>query len=534
MRPFLVGTLLVALGCRSSNDLPPVNLEASGGAGVGTAQGGAVGSQGGAADGAAGVGQGGGTVDMGVPAGAGGAGGQGGTVAPDAKPPTATGGAGGSLGDAAGAGGRAGGPGDAGNPLDAPLDQPAAVVDAASEVSPTPMDVAPPPMDLGVDRAAGSFDFFQVGTIHRIEVTVDPVQWQQFMQEHAIPEAPALWRQADIKIDGVALSKVGFKTFGFGSRLYAPNKPNLHLDINKYVAGQNLHGFSRMRIKNNGQDPSGLRQAITYEAMRAAGVGAPRSTFAQLFVNNEPYGFYSVEESFTTGFVLERTGNDNGAAYEAGDCDGFVPAGGCATIGDYYSRSFNPQAGTGEDLIALCNVMQGPAEQFVAAVTPLIELDQWIMSVAADTALAGDYDGFSTNANNFRMYHDTATNKLRLYIFGPDVTFDADYLPIPDPLKPVPGMDCQMRNPAYRDIFLEKLVGTPAGLARYRQAVQQLRAGPMSPATIKARVDAMWALVGALVKADPRRTTDHDPEQSKELIKTYIDARITQLVTAGL
>jgi hypothetical protein len=96
-------------------------------------------------------------------------------------------------------------------------------------------------------------------------------------------------------------------------------------------------------------------------------------------------------------------------------------------------------------------------------------------------------------------------------------------------------MDCVMRNPAYRDIFLEKLLATPAGADMYKQAVKKLRAGPMSAATMKARVDALWTLVGALAESDPRRaTTPPDPATSKDQIKTYLDARSAQLDAAGL
>jgi hypothetical protein len=158
-----------------------------------------------------------------------------------------------------------------------------------------------------------------------------------------------------------------------------------------------------------------------------------------------------------------------------------------------------------------------------------------VTAVAADTAVAGNYDGFSTNANNYRMYHDATTNKMHIYMFGPDVTFDPDYLPLPDPLHPAPGDDCKMRNPSYRDIFLEKLLATPAGADMYKQAVKKLRAGVMAPAATKARVDAIWALIGDRVKAEKRPALDQPaPEISKERIKAYVDMRDSALAAAGL
>jgi hypothetical protein len=502
MRRLLVGIVFLYLGCKSTNDPPPDPGPGEGGAGgLGgqTSSGGASGGPDAAATGGAKAGAG-GTPMGGAGGGAagGGAGGGGGAVT----------------------GGKGGG---GGTPIDATVVDTSPPVDQAS-------DKGPP------DRAMAADAFFNLSIVHRIDITVSAAEWADFMREHANTALDPLWRQADFKIDGVAFSKVGYKSFGFGSRLFGPNKPNLSLDLNKYVAGQSINGLTRMRIKNNGQDPSGLRQAITYEAMRAAGVGAPRAGFVEVFVNGENYGIFTVEEPFTSSFVLERTGNDNGPAYEADDCKGFVaPPGGCANLPANFSRSFNPLAGAGEDLVAMCNVMNGPVEQFMAGIAPLVDLPQWVTSIAAATAVAGDYDGFSTNGNNYRLYHNTANNKMLLYMFGPDVTYDSEYLPFPDPLKPAPAEDCQMRNPSYKDLFLEKLLATPAGLDMYTQAVKKLRGGVMSPAVIKQRVDALWALVGARVVADPKRDkAPPDPETSKERIKIFMDQRSAALQAKGL
>ncbi len=403
--------------------------------------------------------------------------------------------------------------------------------------APAPMPPGTPMPPAGPQPAGAAAAFFRPEVIHKIEITIDPVQWQAFMAEHADVDSnrtPA-WRRAAFRIDGKQLNDVGFKTFGYGSREANANKPNLNLDISKYLPAQSLDGIERMRIKNGGQDISGLRQTLTYEALRAVGALAPRSTFAELFVNGEPYGFYFVEESFNKAFVLDRTGNDNGAAYEAGYCHGFVTpaAGGCDALVMSYQRAFNPTVGRGEDLAAVCRAMNGPAETLLTAVAPLIHLDEWIDVLAIDTALVGDHDGYSIAGNNFRLYHDTKLDRLRLVILGPDDTFNVRRLPAPNHVKPEPGGDCDDENPSYRDVFLDHLTSTPTGLARYQQAVRRLRTGPVAAEGLKQRVDALWAIIGARVKGQPARLLNEDPEASKESIKTYIDQRWAALASAG-
>ena len=389
-----------------------------------------------------------------------------------------------------------------------------------------------PDLQPGVD-ARNYEDFFQIDQIHQIDVIIPAAEWDAFLLENQAVNTVPIWRQADFRIDGVMTTRVGFKTFGFGSRVENPGKPNLNLDFNRNVIGQSHHGIGKMRLKNNGQDPSALRQAITYEAMRASGLLAPRSSYAELSVNGQPFGFYFIEEAFSRAFVKERTGNDNGAGYEADDCQGFVPPepGGCPALPMRYLRSFNAVVGTGEDLAMLCSVMNGPATDFVAGVSSLIKLDEWLGAVAADTAIAGNYDGYSTNGANFRLYHDTALNRLRIVILGPDTTYDPNFSP--DPSVPKPDDNCLIANPQYRDVFLEKLRGTPEGVEMYKQAVRTLRQGAMAPAMLKARVDALWTAIGDHAKADLHRVPTADPEASKEQIKRYIDLRDADLTAKG-
>jgi hypothetical protein len=419
-------------------------------------------------------------------------------------------------------------------PTDGPPDSTDAR-DGASDVASAGETPAPAPPPLS--GMAAREDFFRSEVVHRIEVTVDPSVWESFMREHQVfdPHAQRTWYQANFRIDGVELRNVGFHSFGWGSRAENQAKPNLSLDTDRVVPGQSLRGIERMRIKNNGQDVSGLRQAILYQAMRASNLMAPRSTYADLFVNDQPYGFYFVEESFTQGFIRERTGNSDGAAYEPAGCQGFVmpSQGGCEAMVDYFNDTFNPNPAGAAHLIGLCRAMNGPAEGWIEAVAPYIDLHEWIDQVAIDTALAGNNDGFSVAGANFRLYHDTALNKLRLVILGNDDTFDADWLPNPSFLRPEPSIDCRSERSHYRDIFIEKLVATPAGLALYQAAVRELRTGALAAQTVKQRVDALWAIVGDRARNDPLREPSQDLESSKEAIKRYVDLRWKILEDAG-
>jgi hypothetical protein len=438
----------------------------------------------------------------------------------------------------------------AGHPLVAPTDagagsehDPATYSDGPDGALPAEADAAEADVSMTDAAAApappgGAAAFFRTEAIHRIEITIDPAMWQAYLVDHTnyAKRPEPTWFRADFTIDGTPLHDVGFHTFGFGSRVENKQKPNLSLDLNRNVPKQDLDGVKRMRLKNNGQDVTGLRQVLVYEAMREAKLMAPRTTFADLFVNGQSWGFYTVEEYFNKDFVRERTGNDDGTAYEATDCRGFVALAdsGCDRILGSYERDFNPMLGQGEDLVALCKAMNGPPEQFMSTVGALVHLPDWVGQLAIDTALAGDHDGFSTSGGNFRLYRDTALGKFRLVILGPDDTFSVWKLPGPDPLHPVPNSRCVEPGYAYKDVFLEHLLANPEGLAMYQQAVRGIRTGEMEAGKLKRRVDELWAIVGNHVMADTRNAAHMTPGERLLEIKRYIDQRWPALEQAGL
>ena len=161
-------------------------------------------------------------------------------------------------------------------------------------------------------------------------------------------------------------------------------------------------------------------------------------------------------------------------------------------------------------------------------------LSEWIDQVAIDTALAGNRDGFSVAGANFRLYHDTGLNKLRLIVLGPDDTFVPERLPEPElpaarARRGLPG-----REPATSATSSSRSWwATPRGLGIYQATVRKLRTGVLAAGTVKQRVDALWTIVGPRAKADPLRIPDYDAEQSKDAIKEYVDRRWQALEQAG-
>jgi hypothetical protein len=82
-------------------------------------------------------------------------------------------------------------------------------------------------------------------------------------------------------------------------------KAAFKVKFDEFVDGQTFLGLEKMTLNNMVQDPSMLHEALAYRAFRDPGVPAPRTGYAFVRVNEEPYGLYLNLESLDV-IALER------------------------------------------------------------------------------------------------------------------------------------------------------------------------------------------------------------------------------------
>ncbi len=97
--------------------------------------------------------------------------------------------------------------------------------------------------------------------------------------------------------------KAGAATYGpynVGARLkgsvgsFRPltGKAGLKIKFDEYVDEQTFFGLEKLTLNNMVQDPSMVHETLTYALFRALGVPAPRTGYAFVRINGEPYGVY--------------------------------------------------------------------------------------------------------------------------------------------------------------------------------------------------------------------------------------------------
>lgn len=353
----------------------------------------------------------------------------------------------------------------------------------------TAVDALVPDADPGYAAADWLYD---PATVLAVDLTLAPADWDalRLQQRNVLGvlgescgEAPAppafTFVPADVVIDGQAVANIGVRKKGFLGSL-DDARPSLILDFDRYVAGQRFSGTRKLTLNNNKQDPSLINQCLGYGVFAAAGIPAPRCTFAVVSVNGAPLGLYTNVEPVGKPMLGRHFADDGGNLYEG-------------TLSDFrdgwigtFDRKTNEADPSRADLEAVAAALALPDDDaMAAALEPLIDVDQFMRFWAVETVLA-HWDGYAGNNNNFFLYGDPTSGRLQFLPWGTDQLFGPLY-----PLDPA----------ATHSLLPRRLWLHPASRARYLAIYDDVLATIYDDAALLADADRLEALVAPHVLA---------------------------------
>jgi spore coat protein CotH len=129
---------------------------------------------------------------------------------------------------------------------------------------------------------------------------------------------------ADLEFAGHAMRDVGVRYKGNGTFMEARDslKRSFKINLNKYVKGQKLGDVATLTLQNNVTDASLMNEVLAYRLYRDAGVPAPRTAYARVFVtvpgkfDRQYFGLYSVSEAVDKPFAGRHFGTKRGAIFK--------------------------------------------------------------------------------------------------------------------------------------------------------------------------------------------------------------------------
>lgn len=221
------------------------------------------------------------------------------------------------------------------------------------------------------------------------------------------------------KIDGQTyqLPDIGVRLKGvYGSFRTLDQKAAFLLNFDRYTPDQHLLGLEKLAVNNMVQDCSMQREMLAYTLFRDAGVPAPRTGYAVVRVNGEPYGLYTtVEATDNNAFLDHWYGSSMGNLYEG--------AYGSDIVTDLVP-SFDLDNGDDvafADLFEWAAALDGMTDPatFPTEVDAIIDLDRYLAFAAAEIYL-GHWDGYAWTRNNYFVYRQPSDMRWVFMPWGLD------------------------------------------------------------------------------------------------------------------
>jgi spore coat protein H len=246
---------------------------------------------------------------------------------------------------------------------------------------------------------------FNATNVLRFRIDLSKADWNALEQSNRTYVAGSFAHGTNV------LSRVGIRLKG--KRTFQPldGKPSFSIKFNEF-RDQHYVGLSKIILNNSVTDPSYLREFISNEMFRNAGVPAPRVAHARVELNGRDLGFYVVVEGITKAFLRQHFARDNGNVYEGEFKD--------------IDRILDQDGGVSRDqadlkVLRSAAEIREPSERW-NRLAEVLDVDGFI-SFAVMEQMTGQNDGYSVQANNYRVYHDPGSDRFVFFPHGLDGTF---------------------------------------------------------------------------------------------------------------
>lgn len=264
---------------------------------------------------------------------------------------------------------------------------------------------------------------FEGDRIINVNVTIDNADWESILASPLDKE----YKSVSVEVDGHQLDHVGFSTKGnmtlrSVASMEDSDRYSFRLKFDKYDKTQTLLGLDKMVLNNNYSDPSYLREYLHYEALRSIGLDVPMTTFVNLYVNGELFGFYTGVESVDDSYLERNYGEDyeDGILYDT-DEKSYLQT---EENGEY--STLTEDLGTDENKARLQNfiqVLNDMPEGEKGDIESVLDVDSALKYIAGNVVL-GNYDSYNGDKGHNYMLYGDANGKFTVIPWDFNMSFN--------------------------------------------------------------------------------------------------------------
>lgn len=304
------------------------------------------------------------------------------------------------------------------------------------------------------------------------------------------------WATGGVSIGDQTFKGVGVRYKGNGTISDAVRtiKKSFKIDLDHFGDTGRFLGSKTINLHCGVADPSKYREAFGYGIYRAAGVPAPRTSFAEVRItvpgkfDNEYLGLYTLTEAVDKPFLRRVFGTDDGLLMKP---EGVRDIEDWGENWERYKRQYAPKREATPDeikrVLAFAKLVQKADDAaFRKEIAAFVDVDAYLRFLAATSFIANP-DSFFMLGHNFHVYLHPKTHLFHFIPWDLDRAFSN---------LPVMGtndqqMDLSLTHPyAGTQKLTERILAVPGVGEKYQTLCKDLSATAFSKDRLLKELDA--------------------------------------------
>ncbi len=319
--------------------------------------------------------------------------------------------------------------------------------------------------------------------------------------------------QADLEFEGELYENVGIRYKGQSSLYSNPtDKKSYKIEMDEFVVGQTLMGLEELVLNCNFGDPSQMREALAYFLYDQAGLPTSLFGFAEVYVNDEYIGLYTMVENVDEQYLERNFGSGDGGLFKAGNQGFFKYLGEETSI---YAEAYEYKGGmTGWDsfinLIKL--VDSGLDKDYMVELSQVLDVDQ-VLDYLAMTFVMGNMDSYMVTGHNYFIYYDLADSLYKILPWDANESFGG-YGSYYDNLAWSAKADVE----GYDRPLFDRLIQVPAYEEYFLDQISFYVGGIFNNMRLDSVIDGLFALIEDSVEAQGDDSSEFTYEEFAQSI----------------
>jgi len=295
--------------------------------------------------------------------------------------------------------------------------------------------------------ASPDFDeVFDNSEVKRIDIVFTSENWQSMLDDMTSlygsfgssggrPGGPAsdgsdnpIFAPAEVFYNDIQWYKVGVRFKGNSSLqnswLSGILKLSLKLDFDEFeddypqINNQRFFGFKKLSLKNNYEDKSFLREKVTADIFKDAGLAVSHTAFYEVYIDRgdgpEYFGLYTMVEEVDDTLIDTQFSSDDGNLYKP-EYTGASFESGSFSESDFTKKT-NEDDGDWSDIQNLFSALHhetrlAAPEEWRAGLDSIFDTDVFLKYLAVNTVVQ-NWDTYGRMTHNYYLYNNPDNGKL--------------------------------------------------------------------------------------------------------------------------